>query len=235
MLLGGPTGRTSGFNRAIRACSTAPASSPASPRRRRSIRPRRRRTPRYLSLRSLSTSRTESCRSRSSAADAAVRVRPARGDQPLRRARLRDVRERAPRAQAYPTHRPSIGIGSRDAGVRRAMIATRRQPPDTVVLIHGLWMTALSWEHWVYALRGEGLQGHRPELAGMEGDIDDLRADTSGSTPSGSRRSSSTTRASSASSTRRRSSWATRSAARSRRSCWTAAWARPASRSTRLR
>jgi hypothetical protein len=22
-------------------------------------------------------------------------------------------------------------------------------PPDTIVLIHGLWMTPLSWEHWV--------------------------------------------------------------------------------------
>jgi hypothetical protein len=21
--------------------------------------------------------------------------------------------------------------------------------PDTIVLIHGLWMTPLSWEHWI--------------------------------------------------------------------------------------
>jgi hypothetical protein len=21
--------------------------------------------------------------------------------------------------------------------------------PDTIVLIHGLWMTSLSWEHWI--------------------------------------------------------------------------------------
>ena len=24
---------------------------------------------------------------------------------------------------------------------------------ETIVLIHGLWMTPLSWEHWVDALR----------------------------------------------------------------------------------
>ena len=28
--------------------------------------------------------------------------------------------------------------------------------PDTIVLIHGLWMTPRSWEHWVerYSSRG---------------------------------------------------------------------------------
>jgi hypothetical protein len=29
------------------------------------------------------------------------------------------------------------------------MTAPETSKPDTVVLIHGLWMTALSWEHWV--------------------------------------------------------------------------------------
>jgi hypothetical protein len=25
---------------------------------------------------------------------------------------------------------------------------------DTIVLIHGLWMTALSWEHWIAPAQG---------------------------------------------------------------------------------
>ena len=35
---------------------------------------------------------------------------------------------------------------------------TDPQPtPDTIVLVHGLWMTPRSWEDWVDALRGQGL------------------------------------------------------------------------------
>ena len=37
--------------------------------------------------------------------------------------------------------------------------------PDTIVLIHGLWMTALSWEHWVERYEARGYNVHRPELA----------------------------------------------------------------------
>src|SRR5262245_32022189 len=46
---------------------------------------------------------------------------------------------------------------------------------NTVVLIHGLWMTPLSWEHWVarYEQRGmrvvtPGYPGIEPGLAGVE-------------------------------------------------------------------
>ena len=31
-----------------------------------------------------------------------------------------------------------------------------RTTPDTIVLIHGLWMTPLSWEHWVERYSGRG-------------------------------------------------------------------------------
>ena len=51
--------------------------------------------------------------------------------------------------------------------------------PDTVVLIHGLWMTALSWEHWVERYEGRGFTVIARSWPGMEGDIDELRADTS--------------------------------------------------------
>jgi pimeloyl-ACP methyl ester carboxylesterase len=49
----------------------------------------------------------------------------------------------------------------------------------TIVLINGLWMTALSWEHWV---RHYGEKGYRVIAAnwpGMEGDIELLRRDPS--------------------------------------------------------
>lgn len=51
--------------------------------------------------------------------------------------------------------------------------------PDTVVLIHGLWMTALSWEHWVSRYEQRGLHVVARSWPGMEGPIDALRADTS--------------------------------------------------------
>jgi pimeloyl-ACP methyl ester carboxylesterase len=51
--------------------------------------------------------------------------------------------------------------------------------PDTVVLIHGLWMTALSWEHWVERYEQRGFNVVARGWPGMEGDIEALRADTS--------------------------------------------------------
>ena len=55
-----------------------------------------------------------------------------------------------------------------------------RDGPDTVVLIHGLWMTALSWEHWKARYEGRGYTVVARSWPGMEGDIDALRTDPSG-------------------------------------------------------
>src|SRR5438105_1733730 len=51
--------------------------------------------------------------------------------------------------------------------------------PDTVVLIHGLWMTSLSWENWAARYQQRGFNVIARSWPGMEGDIDALRADTS--------------------------------------------------------
>jgi pimeloyl-ACP methyl ester carboxylesterase len=51
--------------------------------------------------------------------------------------------------------------------------------PDTVVLIHGLWMTALSWEHWVERYTAKGYRVIARSWPGLEGDIQALRADPS--------------------------------------------------------
>jgi pimeloyl-ACP methyl ester carboxylesterase len=49
----------------------------------------------------------------------------------------------------------------------------------TIVLIHGLWMTPLSWEHWIDRYQQRGFEVLAPAWPGMDGDIADLRADSS--------------------------------------------------------
>jgi len=52
------------------------------------------------------------------------------------------------------------------------------RPP--IVLIHGLWMTALSWEHWVERYQRQGFEVIARSWPGLEGDIAALRQDSSG-------------------------------------------------------
>jgi pimeloyl-ACP methyl ester carboxylesterase len=49
----------------------------------------------------------------------------------------------------------------------------------TIVLINGLWMTALSWEHWVKHYTDKGYCVIAANWPGMEGDIEQLRRDPS--------------------------------------------------------
>jgi pimeloyl-ACP methyl ester carboxylesterase len=51
--------------------------------------------------------------------------------------------------------------------------------PDTVVLIHGLWMTPRSWEHWIAHYEGRGYRVLAPTYPGFEGEVEALRADPS--------------------------------------------------------
>jgi pimeloyl-ACP methyl ester carboxylesterase len=50
----------------------------------------------------------------------------------------------------------------------------------SIVLIHGLWMTPLSWEHWIERYEGRGHQVLAPAWPGMRGDVEALRRDPSG-------------------------------------------------------
>ena len=43
-----------------------------------------------------------------------------------------------------------------------------KQELTTVVLIHGLWMTPLSWEHWVARYQGQGLRVIAPGYPGIK-------------------------------------------------------------------
>ncbi|HTX09131.1 MAG TPA: alpha/beta fold hydrolase [Solirubrobacteraceae bacterium] len=60
------------------------------------------------------------------------------------------------------------------------MSTERSVPPNTIVLIHGLWMTPLSWEQWIerYSQRGHDVLA--PAWPGLDRDIQELRAEPSG-------------------------------------------------------
>ena len=53
------------------------------------------------------------------------------------------------------------------------------QQPTSVVLINGLWMTALSWENWVKRFTDKGLHVIAKSWPGMDVGIDELRRDPS--------------------------------------------------------
>ena len=49
------------------------------------------------------------------------------------------------------------------------------QTPDTVVLVHGLWMTPRSWEHWVAYYEARGYRVLAPAYPGFEVEVEALR------------------------------------------------------------
>jgi len=49
----------------------------------------------------------------------------------------------------------------------------------TIVLIHGLWMTARCWEHWVERYTAAGYRVIARSWPGLEGDIEEIRRDPS--------------------------------------------------------
>ena len=53
------------------------------------------------------------------------------------------------------------------------------ESPDTIVLIHGLWMTAKSWEFWADRYRDRGYTVIAGSWPGMDADVDQLRRDPS--------------------------------------------------------
>jgi pimeloyl-ACP methyl ester carboxylesterase len=50
--------------------------------------------------------------------------------------------------------------------------------PDTIVLVHGLWVTPRSWEHWVTRFEERGYRVLTPAYPGFEVEVEALRADT---------------------------------------------------------
>ena len=51
--------------------------------------------------------------------------------------------------------------------------------PDTIVLIHGLWMTPRSWEKWVERYESRGYRVLTPAYPGFEVEVEALNEDPS--------------------------------------------------------
>jgi pimeloyl-ACP methyl ester carboxylesterase len=49
--------------------------------------------------------------------------------------------------------------------------------PDTIVLIHGFWVTPRSWEHWVAHYEAKGYRVIAPAYPGFEVEVEALTAD----------------------------------------------------------
>ncbi len=93
--------------------------------------------------------------------------------------------------------------------------------PDTIVLVHGFWVTPLSWEMWVERYEDKGYRVLTPTYPGFEGGVEALREDPSPIEALTFPAIIEHIGASSTSWTSRRSSWATLREACSPRSSWT--------------
>lgn len=56
---------------------------------------------------------------------------------------------------------------------------TEPSSPDTIVLIHGFWVTPRSWEGWIEHYEGRGFRVIAPAYPGLEVEVEALNADPS--------------------------------------------------------
>ena len=67
-----------------------------------------------------------------------------------------------------------ISVNPLDKGQQ---MTTAGSAPDTVVLIHGFWVTPRSWEHWVARYEAAGYRVLAPAYPGFEVEVEALNAD----------------------------------------------------------
>ena len=58
-------------------------------------------------------------------------------------------------------------------------MSTDSTTPDTIVLIHGFWVTPRSWEHWIARYEARGHRVFAPAYPGFEVEVEALNADPS--------------------------------------------------------
>jgi pimeloyl-ACP methyl ester carboxylesterase len=58
-------------------------------------------------------------------------------------------------------------------------MGTDSTTPDTIVLIHGLWVTPRSWEEWIAHYENRGYRVLAPAYPGFEVEVEALNADPS--------------------------------------------------------
>jgi pimeloyl-ACP methyl ester carboxylesterase len=51
--------------------------------------------------------------------------------------------------------------------------------PDTIVLVHGFWVTPRSWEHWITRYQAEGYRVLAPAYPGFDVEVESLNRDPS--------------------------------------------------------
>jgi len=56
---------------------------------------------------------------------------------------------------------------------------THRTKPDTIVLVHGFWVTPRSWEHWIARYQARGYRVLAPAYPGFDVEVEALNADPS--------------------------------------------------------
>jgi pimeloyl-ACP methyl ester carboxylesterase len=56
---------------------------------------------------------------------------------------------------------------------------TRRNGPDTIVLVHGFWVTPRTWEHWITRYQDQGYRVLAPAYPGFEVEVEALNRDPS--------------------------------------------------------
>jgi pimeloyl-ACP methyl ester carboxylesterase len=57
------------------------------------------------------------------------------------------------------------------------MTHAARSAPDTIVLVHGFWVTPRSWEQWAARYEGQGYRVIAPAYPGFEAEVESLNAD----------------------------------------------------------
>jgi pimeloyl-ACP methyl ester carboxylesterase len=56
-------------------------------------------------------------------------------------------------------------------------MSSQSNTPDTIVLIHGFWVTPRSWEHWIRHYEQRGFRVLAPAYPGFEAEVESLNAD----------------------------------------------------------
>ncbi len=87
---------------------------------------------------------------------------------------------RSPPDRMMRRQRSGGRLGTRTLNQRlgETMSATSTTP-DTIVLIHGFWVTPRSWEHWIERYEQAGYRVIAPAYPGFEVEVEALNADTS--------------------------------------------------------
>src|SRR3954470_12684364 len=58
-------------------------------------------------------------------------------------------------------------------------MTTPSKGPDTIVLIHGFWVTPRSWEKWVTRFQAQGYRVLTPAYPGLDVEVEALNRDPS--------------------------------------------------------